>query len=192
MCDFNGTCSKFIGFIKVDCGNPNCETSRKYINREPGYFEKLLSHLARPRKNGNTFSVGLIGASNNGGIMAGKSGVLSVDTSHNYAFQGTTTMGAAPGIGGSGGLIFTYTNATDVQDLAGASKSYGFTLVATAGVSIDYITFTPASNPNAKCWGVSVAILAGGEAEVHGAENYTTSTKSWNPLIALRKRLYGG
>ena len=191
--DPDGRCSRFLGFLwKVDCGKSTCETSRNYADKEPGSFEKFLTHMARPRKEGNTFSVGLSGGATAAGITTGKSGVLSVDTSYNYALQDTTTIGSAPGLGGSGGLVITYTNATDVQDLAGASVSYGVTLVSAAGISIDYITFTPSSNPSTTCWGISIVVSLGGEFEAHAAENFTTSTSSWNPFIALRDFLYGG
>jgi hypothetical protein len=86
----------------------------------------------------------------------------------------------------------TYTNAADVQDLEGLSYSYGTTIAAIAGVSIDYITFTPKSNPNKTCWGISVVISLGGEFEFHAADNYTNTISSWNPFVALRERLYGG
>ena len=152
-------------------------------SKENDFVEWLLLHMARQRKEGNTFSVGFSG---------GKSVVLSVDTSHNYAIQETTSTGAASGFGGSAGLVMTYTNATDVQDLTGSSNSYGATIVAFAGLSIDYITFNPASNPSTTCWGISVIISLGGEADIHGAQNYTTSTSSWNPFIALWDLWYGG
>ena len=100
-------------------------------------------------------------------------------------------MGTSSGSGGSCGIIMTYTNASNVQDLAGQSTSHGFTLVALAGVSIDYITFTPSSNPDTACWGISVVISLGAELEAHAAENYTTSTSSWNPFTVLKGFLYG-
>ena len=106
--------------------------------------------------------------------------------------QETTSLGASTGAGGSGGLVMTYTNATNVQDLSGLSNSKGFTLVAAAGLSVDFITFIPESNPNTTCWGISIAIAIGGELEAHAAQNYTTSKRSWNPFIALRDFLYGG
>ena len=55
-------------------------------------FEDFLRHMARPRKDGNTFSAGLaLGTSYPGGL-AGESYVLAVDTSHNYAFQQTSSF----------------------------------------------------------------------------------------------------
>ena len=193
MYDPDGMCSRFLGFLwKIDCGKSTCETSKNYVNKETSFFESFLTHMARPRKEGNTFSVGLSGGTSFNGFLGGKSAVLSVDTSHNYALQSTTTAGAASGAGGSFGLILTYTNATDVQDLSGLSYSYGGTFAPAAGISIDYITFTPGSNPNTTCWGVSIVISLGGEFEIHAAENYTTSKSSWNPFIALRNFLYGG
>lgn len=161
-------------------------------SEESDFLEWFLLHMARPREEGNTFSVGLSGGYSSAGFAAGKSVVLSADTSFNYAIQETTSTGVAPGIGGSGGMVMTYTNATDVQDLTGASISYGATIVPLTGLSVDYITFNPPSDPNTTCWGISVVISLGGEFDVHGAENYTTSTSSWNPFIALWNLLYGG
>ena len=161
-------------------------------HEEKDFLETFLTRMARNRQDGNTFSAGFSGACTFGDLTIGGSGVLSADTSNNYAFQATTSTGVAPGIGASGGLTMTYTNATDVQDLTGASVSYGGSLVALAGISADYITFTPKSNPNTTCWGISITISLGGEIEVRAAENYTTSTKSWNLWLALRKALYGG
>lgn len=154
-------------------------------------FEDFLRHMARPRKDGNTFSAGLaLGTSYPGGL-AGESYVLAVDTSHNYAFQQTSSLGASSGLGGSVGLVMTYTNATNVHDLEGSSISYGGTYAWGGGLSFEFFTFSPKSNPNSTCWGVNIIISLGGEAEVHMAENYTTSTDSWNPFDALREAIYG-
>ena len=193
MYDPDGACSRFLGFLwKVDCGSSTCETSKNYAHKEPSFFEQFLTDMARPREEGNTFSAGVAAGSTSGGMTAGKSYVISADTSYNYALQETTTIGSAPGLGGSGGIVMTYTNATDVQDLEGLSYSYGATIASLAGISVDYITFTPKSNPNKTCWGISVVVSLGGELEVHAAENYTNTTSSWNPLIALSELLYGG
>ena len=193
MHDPDGKCSRFLGCLwLVDCGQPSCETSKSNPNCEPGFFEKFLTHMARPREEGNTFSVGFSGGYSGVGFTAGESGVISVDTSHNYAFQRTTTSGAASGAGGSAGLVMTYTNATNVHDLEGYSESTGFTFVAIGGMTIDFISFSPSSKPGTTCWGISVVISAGGEFEGHTAKNFTTSTESWNPFLALRDRLYGG
>ena len=193
MHDPDGKCSRFLGCLwLVDCRQPSCETSKSNPNCEPGFFEKFLTHMARPREEGNTFSVGLSGGYSGVGITAGESRVLSVDTSHNYAFQKTSTMGAASGAGGSAGLVITYTNATNVHDLEGYSESTGFTFVAIGGMTIDYITFSPSSKPGTTCWGISVVISVGGEFEGHTVENYTAPSNSWNPFLALRDYLYGG
>ena len=193
MIDIDGTCSKFLGFLwKIDCGEASCPTSKNYENNSPSNMEMFLTHMARTRSEGNTFSAGFSGGYTGGGVTAGGSCVLSVDTSHNYAFQRTTTMGAATGAGASAGLVMTYTNATNVHDLEGYSESAGVTLVAIGGITIDYITFSPGSNPDTTCWGISVVISAGGELECHTVENYTAPSKSWNPFGALRDFLYGG
>jgi hypothetical protein len=94
-------------------------------------------------------------------------------------------------MGGSAGLILTYTNAKNVQDLSGFSNAIGGTFVSGRGVSIDYITFTPSSNPNTTCWGISVILSVGGEVEFHTTDNNTTSTSSWNPFKELSEFLYG-
>ena len=193
MYDPDGRCSRFLGCLwLVDCGQADCETSKSNPNRKPGFFQEFLTHMARPREEGNTFSVGYSGGYTGGVVTAGKSGVLSVDTSHNYAFQETTTMGAATGSGVSAGLVMTFTIATNVHDLEGYSESKGFTIVALGGITIDYITFSPSSKPDTTCWGISVVLSAGGEVECHTAENYTTPSNSWNPVLALRELLYGG
>ena len=189
--DKNGMCSKFLGFLwKIDCKNPNCSTSRKYINRTPGFLEETLTKLTRPREDGATFSVGGSFGSTVGGNMLGKSGVLSVDSSYNYALQETTSTGVATGEGVSFGLVLTYTNASNVQDLSGYSESTGGSFVAVGGFAIDVISFNPASNPEKTCWGVSVTLSGGIEAEAHSASNDTTSTDSWNPLKSLKGYLY--
>ena len=186
--DPTGLCSRFLG-IKIDCLRSTCESSKNY--GKPGFLEQFLTHLARPRENGHTFSVGLAGSTSLGGASQGMSGVLSVDSSFNYALQETKSLGNGLGTGGSGGLVFTYTNASNVQDLAGASSAYGFTLVSILGISLDYITFSPASNPDTICNGLSLTLSLGGEADLHGTDNYTTSTPSWNPIIELRKLIFG-
>ena len=186
MVDMDGTCSKFLGFLwKIDCGEPSCPTNKNYENNSPSNLEMFLTHMARPRDDGNTFSAGFAFGASGGGVTEGKSYVLSVDTSHNYATQKSTTSGASTGAGVSGGIVMTYTNATNVQDLAGPSDSYGATVASLGGLSIDYISFVPASNPDKKCWGFSVTVSLGGELEFHRAQNFTESSESWNPFLKL-------
>ena len=155
-------------------------------------IKKMLDSMTDSRDTGNTFSVGITYGYNNGGAIIGKSAVLSADTSHNYALQETTTFGGGIGFGGSLGITMSYTNATNVQDLSGVSDSYGFTIVGALGISVDYISFVPASNPNTTCWGITVAISLGSEMDAHMGQNYTTSSNSWNPLVKLRDFLFGG
>ena len=193
MVDADGQCSKFLGFLwEIDCGDPNCPTSKNGSRGVINSLEWFLTHMARPRKNGNTFSADISIGASEGGVMAGKSYAISADTSFNYAAQKTTTSGASTGAGGSLGLALMYTNASDVQDLEGYSDSYGFTIVGIGGVAIDYITFVPRSNPDTTCWGINVTIAAGGEMEFHTAQNYTASSKSWNPFLKLRDMLPWG
>lgn len=94
-------------------------------------------------------------------------------------------------MGVSGGIVMTYTNATDIQDLTGISYSYGLTLVPSLGVSVDYIEFNPSSNPNKTCRGISIVIAFGGGGDFHATENITESTRSWNPFLELRKTFFG-
>ena len=170
-----------------------CASSPKEDESPSDFFENYLKHMARPRKDGHTFSVGYSGGSGIGGATGGKSGVISVDTSYNYAIQETTSTGTSTGGGGSIGLAFTYTNANSIRDLNGESVSYGATIVAATGISVDIIRFSAATDPSVSCWGISVVILFGGEVDIHASDNYTTTkTKIWNPFDWLRDLLYGG
>ena len=147
-------------------------------------WSKFFSHMARQRKNGHTFSVGYVYSGLWGGFGAGKSGCIAVDNSYNYALQGTDSLSVGDGTGASGGLVFTYTNADSVQDLRGTSTSTGITLCGVFGIALDYVEFTAATNPQKKCWGISVSILIGAQADAHKSESYTESTPSWNPFRA--------
>ena len=170
------------------CGGGRGNGQKLTWNKE---LEDFLLYIARERTNGSTLSAGVSGGTSMGGLANGKSYVLSTDTSSNYALQETTTLGASTGTGGNLGLILTYTNAPDVQDLSGISNSWGATVVIGKGLSVDFITFSPESDPNKTYRGVSIVFCFGAEADFHGAENYTTSTDSWNPFIALKEYLFG-
>jgi len=76
-----------------------CASSPKEDESPSDFFENYLKHMARPRKDGHTFSVGYSGGSGIGGATGGKSGVISVDTSYNYAIQETTSTGTSTGGG---------------------------------------------------------------------------------------------
>ena len=147
-----------------------------------GAYKKFAEHLTRPRENGSTFSFGFTGGYTSGGVTGGKSYALSVDSSYNYALQKTESVGVATGIGASGGIAISFTDATNVNDLNGKSLSRGVTLISIFGISIDYIEFNPASNPDKTCRGINVVISAGGELDFHAMENYTTTIKQWNPF----------
>ncbi len=162
--------------------NPKITKTEKWSKPKKRAVEEFSSHMARPREDGSTFSVGITGGYTSGGISIGKTSVLSVDSSYNYAVQKTESFGISTGVGGSIGIVFSFTNASNVQDLVGASESKGITLVGLSGVSIDYVTFNPASNPYETCYGINVAISIGGELEYHKLENYTVSTNSFNPF----------
>ena len=189
LCDSSGTCS-YISSLGgwIDCRSPSCQTSANYTTNVLYY---ILTDMGNPKDHGSTFSVGGSIGGTNFNQSQGVSGCLSVDSSNNYAFQKTDTYGAATGTGGSGALVLTWTNASNVQDLAGPSESTGVTICSGLGISIDYITFVPASQPNSTRWGISISICGGGEAEVHKNYNYTTSTKSWNLWHSIRDVLFG-
>lgn len=68
----------------------------------------------------------------------------------------------------------------------------GVTLCEGTGISVDLISFVPASDPSVTNYGISIAICLGAELEAHRGESYTTSTASWNPLKELKNLLYGG
>ena len=190
--DPTGLCKNtFSIYFKVDCNSRTCKTSSSY---NPGFIETFLQHMARPRKEGRTSSVGITGGSSFGGATGGKSRVLSVDNSYNYEIQESTSYGGSTGLAGSSaGLQFTFTNAPHVHDLTGTSSAYGVTIVGVAGLSVDYIEFVPASRPNTTCWGINVVIAFGAEGEIHASENYTTSESTiFNPFLWLHEKLYGG
>ena len=175
--DINGTADKSIEEDNDD--------------KESRSFGKdFLAHMARQRTNGHTFSVGFAVGSlwvDSGG---GKTHCLSVDNSYNYAIQESASVSTGGGTGTSAGLIFTYTSADNVQDLAGSSTAYGGTICAVFGISLDYIQFSPPTKPEQKCWGISVSLLFGAGADIHRSDAYTTSSKSWNPFMALLDLLY--
>ena len=154
-------------------------------------LERLLIELAAPDDDGNTFSVGLSLGYTFNYITQGIQYCISADTSNNYALQNTSSYGAATGFGVGGGLTFTYTNANNVQDLTGSSESIGGTVCVLGGISVDYITFVPASQPDRTCWGISITLSAGAELEGHANYNYTTSSESWNLWDALRGLFFG-
>ena len=156
---------------------------------EQGIIEGLLDAMTDPRKDSSTYSVGFNTSGSWGGTTGGASCCISADNTYNYAAQKTDTVGASSsiGIGSSVGFNLTFTNANNVQDLSGASTSVGFTLCTGVGISVDWITFVPASDPSVTKHGISIGICIGTEYEVHAGESYTTSTNSWNPLRKLKE-----
>ena len=159
-------------------------------NEGKSFWEEFLEHMARKRKDGHTFSVGFTTGATWGDSGGSTSYCLSVDNSYNYATQRSDSLCAGAGTGASGGLVFTYTSADNVQDLKGPSSTYGATICAIFGLSIDYIEFTAATDPDKECWGISVSLLYGAEADIHRGESFTTSSESWNPFKALSDWLY--
>ena len=154
-------------------------------NEDLSFWESFLLHMSRQRKNGHTFSVGYACGSVWGDMGYGKSGCIAVDNSYNYALQSSDSVNVGFGTGASVGLVFTYTTADNVYDLEGSSSAYGVTVCVVFGVAIDFISFTAATDPSKKCYGISVALLCGAEFDGHASESYTTSRKSWNPFKAL-------
>jgi len=147
---------------------------------------QILEAMISPKDEGNTFAIsGTISNSMIGNGSATSFGVAA-DSSFNYALQKTTSLtNSSGGAGSSAGIAFSWTNARSVQDLSGLSQSYGVTMVAEFGMSIEYVTFEPASQPGRTCSGINVVILFGAEAGVGGANNVTYSTDSWNPIREL-------
>ena len=172
-------------------GKEDDDATQQEKEDEESFWERFLDHMARQRENGHTFSVGYVLGATWGSAGGSTSGCISVDNSYNYALQSTDSLNIGAGTGASGGLIFTYTNADNVQDLRGNSNAYGLTLCEYFGISIDYITFTAATDPSKKCWGISVGLLVGAEADIHAGESYTQSKKSWNPFKVLKDWLFG-
>ena len=172
------------------CGNKDEDVAQQEEDEEESFWESFLNHMARQRKEGHTFSVGYVVGALWGSAGGSNSGCISVDNSYNYALQDSSSLNAGIGTGVSGGLVFTYTSADNVQDLRGESEAYGFTLCGSLGISVDYITFTAASNPSEKCWGISVGLLAGAEVDIHAGNSYTRSKKSWNPFKALKDWIF--
>ena len=188
--DPTGMCGYIYSiYFWSDCESKYCPNSKKYNTQTT--LESIFTELASPDQDGGTFSVGIAGGGTTFNNTQSGSVCLSVDSSNNYAVQTTTSYGSSAGAGGSINLVLTFTNANNVQDLAGTSESYGFTIVDVFGVTLDYITFVPASNPDTTCWGISVSPSGGAEIEGHHTYNYTTSSKSWNLWLSLRKLFYG-
>ena len=160
-------------------------------NSGSGFFEDFLNKLISPREKGNTFSFGVSYGYSSGGVSGNKSKVLSVDTSYNYALQETISSGSSTGVGGSAGLLFSYTNAPNVEDLNDISKSWGGTFASSVGLSVDFVRFSSATIPDKEFYGFDVVISIGAEAEVHKQDNMTTTTDIWRPIRYIKERLYG-
>ena len=170
-----------------------CSSPKPKTDNSLSIVKQILDACTDTPREGTTFSVGITASGNWGGSSGSWTGCISVDKSHNYALQETTALSgsSSAGVGASVGLTYTFTNAKNVQDLTGVSQSWGITLVEGVGASVDILRFIPASNPNDVNWGVSISIVLGAEVEAHAAENYTTSTESWNPLKKLKQRIFG-
>ena len=152
----------------------------------------ILTAIATPSSDGGTFSAGIVMSQNMSGSGPGWSGVISADTGNNYAIQTSQMYSTSTGLGASAGLVVTWTNAKYVSDLDGESVSYGATIVSGWGFSVDYLTFSPASDPDSKKWGISIAILAGAGADGHMVISNASTQASWSPLQELIRWLNGG
>lgn len=150
-------------------------------------IENIGHYVARTAKQPDTSFDELIGHTHSFGVNIGssfydmsfgKSFNLSFDNTGNFAWQRSDIYGISPsfGAGGSVGLSYSITNADNVQDLAGLSKCIGFTYCKGWGISVDLIWFEP--SPGDLKWGLSVALVAGGEFEIHASESYTESSSS--------------
>ena len=187
--DYNGCAGRLSGLFRC--------LIRKTISFIPlkesksNFFEDLLNRLTSTKDNGNTCSFGLSYGYSSGGVSKSKSKVLSSDSSYNYALQETISTGASTGVGGSLAFSYSFTNASNVNDLNGESKSWGGTISNAMGLSLEVTKFSPASNPDKICYGFGFSICVGGEVEVHSAYNNTVTEKKWQPLVSLKEKLYG-
>lgn len=139
-----------------------------------------------------TVSTGLSVTSSWGGATGGASVCLSSDSSGNFAFQDATTLGASTGLDTSVAIYKTFTNAKDVQDLSGESSSWGISAGKGYVISVDIVTFVPASNPNTRKWGITIGVGIGAGIEAHAADSYTTSQDSWTIRDLIQTILWGG
>ena len=155
-------------------------------------FVGILNAMATPTSDGATFSAGLTVSTNYDGSGGAWSGVISSDGGSNYAIQTSNTYSSSTCMGTSAGLVMTWTNARYVTDLEVDSTIYGGTVVNFYGISADYISFIPASEPQKQKWGISISILVGAGAEAHMGQSYTTTVGQWNPIIALINAITGG
>lgn len=106
--------------------------------------------------------------------------------------QSTDTLSVASGMGASGGLSLTWTNAKYVSDLNGSSDVAGFTAIGLVGISVDCLIFVPASEPNTTKYGICVSILWGAGADIHAGTSYTQPLWSGNPISWLIDMINGG
>ena len=152
----------------------------------------ILDAINTPSNDGRTFSVALTGSTIFGNSGAGKSYSLSVASGNHYALQTTETFSVASGMGASVGLALTLTNAKYVSDLNGRSDAVGFTAVGLMGISIDYLTFVPASEPSTTKHGICVSILWGADTDIHAGTSYTQTQRYYNPISWLIEKINGG
>ena len=68
----------------------------------------------------------------------------------------------------------------------------GFTVAGLIGISVDYLTFVPASEPSTIKHGICVSILLGAGADIHAGTSYTQTHGSCNPISWLIEKINGG
>ncbi len=153
---------------------------------KPDFWSRFFDAVVSSDNSGNTFSTGFTAGTSYDGYSVSGSCVLSVDTSYNYEVQKVISDGVSTGVGCSGGIVLSYTNANNVEKLRGNSESVGFTLASVPGISINLTTFSDNANPNKNYFGVDVILCAGASVEVHDYYNYTTPIISWNPINSIK------
>ena len=129
--DYNGCAGRLSGLFR--CLIRKTISSIPLKESKSNFFEDLLNRLTSTKDNGNTCSFGLSYGYSSGGVSKSKSKVLSSDSSYNYALQETISTGASTGVGGSLAFSYSFTNASNVDDLNGESKSWGEQLVTLWG-----------------------------------------------------------
>ena len=181
-----------------DFGSRACarDASFESVSRQKkeNIVETILNAMTGEPANPITVSAGLTGNGTYCGLGFGIAGYVSVDSTHTYAIQQTTSKIVSYGTNLSGaiGLNITITNAKYVTDLDGKSMSGGFTITPLCGISLDYVTFVPSSDPSVTNFGISFTIAIGAGAGVQSAQSYTKTRGTWNPLKVLKNALFGG
>ena len=155
-----------------------------------GIVQKNTSSHMHEYLYGTTFSVGYTYGYAQGSHSYCDSHVVST-AQDTVAIQKTKSEGMSTGVGFSAGLVITITNANNIFDLEGYSKSVGGSIVYQSnGFSFEYMEFIPKSNSDALCSGFSIIIPIGAEIELHEYDNYTITKQHWKtPIVKVIERL---